>query len=228
MPSNASSPSPAAAAPHARELADVAVVHERVAAAAERVAVRLALAAVLRRRAHVGEDHRALHDARQLEQVVLFHAGVTERNSAGSGCHLGRVPGDAEAVAVQRFLLALAVEALRDDRVLGSTTSDDRRMVGPRYSVKRHMAPDSSAAYARNVGWYELRVPRRPLARAMSRTATNEPLRAGRRRHAAPMQFAPLRLGKVEIGMPAVQAALSGYSDLAMRTSRASTARPTR
>jgi len=32
------------------------------------------------------------------------------------------------------------------------------------------------------------------------------------------MQFAPLRLGKVEIGMPAVQAALSGYSDLAMRT----------
>jgi len=32
------------------------------------------------------------------------------------------------------------------------------------------------------------------------------------------MQFVPLRLGKVEIGMPAVQAALSGYSDLAMRT----------
>lgn len=32
------------------------------------------------------------------------------------------------------------------------------------------------------------------------------------------MQFAPLRLGKVEIGLPAVQAALSGYSDLAMRT----------
>lgn len=32
------------------------------------------------------------------------------------------------------------------------------------------------------------------------------------------MQFAPLRLGKIEIGMPAVQAALSGYSDLAMRT----------
>ena len=32
------------------------------------------------------------------------------------------------------------------------------------------------------------------------------------------MQFAPLRLGKVAIGMPAVQAALSGYSDLAMRT----------
>lgn len=32
------------------------------------------------------------------------------------------------------------------------------------------------------------------------------------------MQFAPLRLGKVDIGMPAVQAALSGYSDLAMRT----------
>jgi tRNA-dihydrouridine synthase B len=32
------------------------------------------------------------------------------------------------------------------------------------------------------------------------------------------MQLAPLRLGHVEIGLPAVQAALSGYSDLAMRT----------
>ena len=32
------------------------------------------------------------------------------------------------------------------------------------------------------------------------------------------MQFAPLHIGKVRIGMPAVQAALSGYSDLAMRT----------
>jgi tRNA-dihydrouridine synthase B len=30
--------------------------------------------------------------------------------------------------------------------------------------------------------------------------------------------FAPLRIGKVAIGLPAVQAALSGYSDLAMRT----------
>ncbi|HZN38768.1 MAG TPA: tRNA-dihydrouridine synthase family protein [Planctomycetota bacterium] len=32
------------------------------------------------------------------------------------------------------------------------------------------------------------------------------------------MQFAPLSIGRVRIGMPAVQAALSGYSDLAMRT----------
>ncbi|HEX6812920.1 MAG TPA: tRNA-dihydrouridine synthase [Planctomycetota bacterium] len=32
------------------------------------------------------------------------------------------------------------------------------------------------------------------------------------------MQFAPLTIGRVRIGMPAVQAALSGYSDLAMRT----------
>jgi nifR3 family TIM-barrel protein len=32
------------------------------------------------------------------------------------------------------------------------------------------------------------------------------------------MEFAPLRLGNVTIGLPAVQAALSGYSDLPMRT----------
>ena len=32
------------------------------------------------------------------------------------------------------------------------------------------------------------------------------------------MQAAPLAIGRVRIGMPAVQAALSGYSDLAMRT----------
>ncbi|HEX3869663.1 MAG TPA: tRNA-dihydrouridine synthase family protein, partial [Pirellulales bacterium] len=31
------------------------------------------------------------------------------------------------------------------------------------------------------------------------------------------MRFAPLRLGPLEIGFPVVQAALSGYSDLAMR-----------
>ena len=34
----------------------------------------------------------------------------------------------------------------------------------------------------------------------------------------ASASFRPLALGKVAIGMPAVQAALSGYSDLAMRT----------
>jgi nifR3 family TIM-barrel protein len=32
------------------------------------------------------------------------------------------------------------------------------------------------------------------------------------------MQFPPLAIGRVRVGMPAVQAALSGYSDLAMRT----------
>ncbi|MBM3962686.1 MAG: hypothetical protein FJ306_12410, partial [Planctomycetes bacterium] len=41
---------------------------------------------------------------------------------------------------------------------------------------------------------------------------------ADHRRMTAVTPFRPLALGKIAVGMPAVQAALSGYSDLAMRT----------
>src|SRR6186713_2448996 len=85
---------------------------------------------------------------------------------------------------------------------LGSTTSELSRIVGPRYIVKRHMGASHTASgravplrglYAARPDGHALRVP--------------------------PAGLTPeLTIGRLRIPLPAVQAALSGYSDLPMRT----------
>jgi hypothetical protein len=127
--------------PHLSEIADVAVVHERMAPSAERVAVRFTLAAVLRRRAHVREDQRALHDAREFEQVRVVPRRRHGAEQRGFAVHIGHVPRDPEAIAVQRLFLALAVVALVDDRVFWF--DDQRREPDGRTQIHREAAHES-------------------------------------------------------------------------------------
>ena len=98
------------------EAPQVAVVHERVAAVLEGVAVGLAHLQHLGGGAHVGQHAAAPRDARELAQVAVA-PGRGDRAEDGRLPYAVDVPGEAEPVPVQRLFPLLGVEALVDQRV---------------------------------------------------------------------------------------------------------------